>query len=217
MKKGSNTISSVYKGSTVIQKIYKSSIPVMEKEGTPYTPIEYLQNTGTGYINTGYKPNHNTKLVITLSNVTGTNGDATVFGETWATNRFLVTIYNNSYRYFYKGEHSTSNITNKYTLSFYRGTVIRNGITLREDNSINSSVSFTNNLSLFCATSHVNSSLSKYSKYKLYACSIYDDNVLVRDYIPVKDKNGVVCLYDKVNQNFVYSANGQSFVGGQEI
>ena len=34
---------------------------------------------------------------------------------------------------------------------------------------------------------------------KLYSSQIYDNGVLIRDYIPVKDSDGLIGLYDKVH------------------
>jgi len=31
---------------------------------TSYTPVEYIESSGTQYIDTGYKPNNNTKAVF---------------------------------------------------------------------------------------------------------------------------------------------------------
>jgi hypothetical protein len=40
---------------------------------------------------------------------------------------------------------------------------------------------------------------------KIYYFKIWDDNgVLVRDYIPVLDKEGKVCMYEKVMKEYVY-------------
>jgi len=45
-----------------------------------YTPVEYIQNTGTQYIDTGYKPNNNTKIEFSCSLDYGAVGNYTLFG-----------------------------------------------------------------------------------------------------------------------------------------
>lgn len=47
---------------------------------------------------------------------------------------------------------------------------------------------------------------------KLYACRIYDNGTLVRDYIPCLDDNGVACLYDTVESKYYYNAGTGTFV-----
>lgn len=46
----------------------------------------------------------------------------------------------------------------------------------------------------------------------IYDCKIYDNDVLVRDIIPVLDKNGVACMYDKVNKKFYYNKRNRRFL-----
>lgn len=42
-------------------------------------------------------------------------------------------------------------------------------------------------------------------KGKIYNFKIYDNDVLIRNMIPVLDKNGIACMYDKVNKKFYYN------------
>ena len=37
---------------------------------------------------------------------------------------------------------------------------------------------------------------------KLYGCKIYDNDKIVRDFIPCKNSSGVIGLYDTVNSQF---------------
>ena len=54
--------------------------------------------------------------------------------------------------------------------------------------------------------------------HKIYYAKIWDDNnSLVRDFIPVKDPSGVVCLYDKVSGNFFYNAGTGNFIAGPDL
>lgn len=51
------------------------------------------------------------------------------------------------------------------------------------------------------------------SASRIYYCKIWDNGELIRDYIPVIDRDGVACLYDKVNDKLYYNENngGDSF------
>lgn len=49
---------------------------------------------------------------------------------------------------------------------------------------------------------------------KLYYCKIYVDGILVRDFYPCFDKNGVPCLYDKVDEKYYYNAGTGAFTAG---
>ena len=48
---------------------------------------------------------------------------------------------------------------------------------------------------------------------RLYSCQIYDNDTLIRDYVPCMDNNGVYGLYDKVNGVFYTSATDSGFTG----
>lgn len=62
--------------------------------------------------------------------------------------------------------------------------------------------------------------VSVYSDFygKLYNCMIYDNDVLVRNFIPAKrNSDGVVGMYDTVNGVFYTNAGTGSFIAGAEI
>ena len=48
----------------------------------------------------------------------------------------------------------------------------------------------------------------------IYYFKIKKDGVLVRDFIPASDTDGVVCFYDKVTKQFFYNAGAANFVAG---
>ncbi len=174
-----------------------------------FIELEYIQGTGTQYIDTGYTPNHNTKVEITLSDVTASTGNSTIFGETWGNNRFLLTTYDNQFRYFYGTEFGISDITTKTTLSFYRRVITKDGTILNNDDAINNSVSFTNQLRIFDSTSGGN-----IVGFKLYRFKIYENNTIIKDYIPAKDDNNIICLYDSVSGTYTYASGYGTLVGG---
>lgn len=184
-----------------------------ETDTSKYTEVEYIQGTGSQYFTLNYTPNQNTKLEITLSDASanGYNGDATVFGELWKTNSFLLTIYQNQFRYFYGNEYAISGITDKTTLSFYRRVIIRDGAVLLDDNTENTNVTYTNPLSIFKSTYG-----GATSSFKLYRLKISENNNLLHDYIPVvAAADNVACLYDLVENKFLYGVG--SFVAGDAI
>ena len=53
------------------------------------------------------------------------------------------------------------------------------------------------------------------AKMTLYSCKIYDDGVLVRDFIPCSRKSdGLIGLYDTVTKEFYTNAGTGEFIGG---
>ena len=58
--------------------------------------------------------------------------------------------------------------------------------------------------------------VSGYSKIKLYFAKIYEDDVLVRYYVPCKNVDGEVGFYDFVNKEFKASETSTALVAGPE-
>ena len=52
---------------------------------------------------------------------------------------------------------------------------------------------------------------------KLYYLKMWDGNTLVRDFKPTKDENGVVCLFDDVTKQYFYNQGTGSFSYGNNL
>ncbi len=68
----------------------------------------------------------------------------------------------------------------------------------------------TNNLYLFAYNSA--GTAKNITSMDLYSCKIYDNDVLVRDFIPVIDSYNVACLYDKVERKYYYNKGTGTFI-----
>lgn len=55
------------------------------------------------------------------------------------------------------------------------------------------------------------------SGFVLYSCQMYDNDVLVRDFVPCKNSGGVVGLYDLANDVFYQNAGSGTFAAGEEV
>ena len=53
----------------------------------------------------------------------------------------------------------------------------------------------------------------QFGHLKLYSLNIYDNGTEVRHYIPCKNPQNVIGLYDTINESFVTSANNTAFSG----
>ena len=54
-------------------------------------------------------------------------------------------------------------------------------------------------------------------KIKIYYFQFYDNDTLVRNFIPVLDSDGVPCMYDLVEGKFYYNAGTGGFTAGPII
>ena len=176
--------------------------------------LEYIQSSGTQYIDTGFKPNQDTRVVCDITcPPTGGNwifgarisGGNSQFGFVYSTGGYYLSAYNTTQTQFATSMNSSEKITvdaNKATT-----TLMSNGKTASVTGA-SGTFSTGYNMVLFgCNTA---GTISK-GTGKIYSYQIYDNGTLIRDYIPVLDLNGVACLYDKVNKQFYYNSGTGSF------
>ena len=72
--------------------------------------------------------------------------------------------------------------------------------------------SCTNNLLLF-TTSTGGTVDERKASAKLYSCKIYDDDLLIRNFVPVKNDSDQVGLYDLIEEKFYANAGTGAFTG----
>jgi hypothetical protein len=53
------------------------------------------------------------------------------------------------------------------------------------------------------------------AKVRIYGCKIWDDDELVREYIPVIDAQGTTCLYDLVSNEYFYGSS--NYIAGPKV
>ena len=181
-----------------------------------YTEVEYLQSSGTQYINALYKPNSNTKVIIDIDNMPQGSSWMGLFGsrsttDNTATDQFsFFRNNNNGYRTDFGSEQQAFSSVNINT----RTTIIKNKnvTTIGETTITNTSATFSGTCNMYIfAVNKANTLDAPTSGVKIYSCQIYDNDTLVRDFIPVLDKIGTACLYDKVTKQFFYNQGTGKF------
>jgi hypothetical protein len=192
-----------------------------------YIPIEYLESTGTQYIDTGYVYNTNSRLSLSVKigrPAQYISGEKAII--TNARNSASIgcgIFYNNGLIRCFNAPWKSENI-NAQDTNMLSDTIIINGWfgsdgfycdfanSPKTGNEYNTQSSFS--ILLF-------SRWELESEYnfpgKIYYAKIYDNNILVRDMIPVLDLNGTPCLYDKVTQQFFYNQGTGQFIAGPAL
>ena len=181
-----------------------------------YTQLEYIQSSGSQYINTGFKPNQDTKISITvdfpLSGTTWLYG-----GRTSAGSNSLGFLCENGSRYRFDYASSINALTvkptGKFTIDSDKNKCYINGELVLTATY----TTFTSPVNMYIFNNNNNGSLSGGSSAKLYNCSIYDNGVLIRSFIPCKNASGTVGLYDSVNNQFYQNAGSGTFIAGPEV
>ena len=183
--------------------------------------VEYIQSNGTQYIDTGFKPNQDTRVVMDAQYIADspsenanaffgvrTSASSKAYGVYWhKTNKTLYHFYNNGYN-----QLTTNALQNRQTLDANKNVFTAEGVT-----NTRSYGTFQCDYNMFLFAMNNAGSIAYRSYLRLFSCKVYDNGVLVRDYAPCVDDAGVACLYEKVSGTFAYNAGTGAFVAGDFI
>lgn len=177
--------------------------------------LQYIKSTGTQYIDTGYIPNQNTRIVCKaiVPNTSGTNwlfgsrqsSSSNLFTFAWSANGCFVAGYNTGTQKFSTSWNTEDDITidfnaNICTLTTDAGTT---SVTLSAGNFI-----CPVNLTLFAG--NTNGSLIKGSA-TVYSFQVYDNGTLLLDLVPWMHSDGRIGMLNKVNGTFYANAGSGTF------
>ncbi len=167
-----------------------------------YTQLEYIVFNGTQIIDTGFTPNNNSRIE---SKCYRTGADCWFYGASPSNPR--VTLYHSNTGTCRWGEQSRSNVgfvaDTEYTFVQDKNGIVSNS-TLISWNS-GTAGDFTCDRTLTIGNCN-GATGTRYFAGNLYYMKIYDNDVLVRDFVPCKNSSNVVGLYDTVNGVFYTDA-----------
>lgn len=183
-----------------------------------YTELEYLQSDRTKgqHIITDYFIKPNTRIVISYQPIQIINDDwigQTLFGSVDNSFSFYVSGLSGDER---KAGQTSPNYTEVFTnvdfsrvsLTWTRNNCAYNGSEVSGSfGKDNASLQFFRNGEFPGDMGNI----------KLYYCQIYEGDTLVKNFRPVRNTSGVVCLYDTISQKFYYNSGSGDFVGGGVI
>lgn len=183
-----------------------------------YTELAYIQSSGTQCIDTGFKHNQNTRVVMDAQVTTAPSAHAWLFegrisnasaakslfllnGTTWTSD------YNsNSNRASFSGIGATSRVSVDYN---------KNVLTINGNKKTWTQATFQSDYNLVIFAANTGGTIAGYISAKLYSCQIYDNDVLVRDFVPCINASGEVGLYDLVGKQFYGNAGTGVFIGSE--
>ena len=197
--------------------------------GDEWTTLKnYIESSGTQYINTEYVPNANSYIEV-VANVpdnatsypaiygarSSTNDEAVIFAEfnisgiamVWATGdtAFQPLFWNNGYI----GKKCNYIMGGNGIVSIYD----IDGFGFKGTRSVGTVV----NLPLYIFVLNQNNSPVSvtFCTMKFYRMRVYESDVLIHEFIPWQE-NGVACLKDTVTENLFYNAGTGDFVYGTD-
>lgn len=187
--------------------------------GSEYTPVEYLESTGTQYIDTGYIATANTRLKIEyLLTDNPSDYQGIFYNSKSRTQNSSVGI--SKYQSIIASEIGNFRVetpveVNKkqYTYISKEKIVVNDEIYINNNEFTYSNTSNNKGTSVFAST-WSNTNYIYYIKAQLYYLKIYDNDTPVRDYVPVIDSNSRPCLFDKVGKVCYYNQGTGEFLYG---
>ena len=190
----------------------KSKLP----EG--YTELEYIESSGTQYIDTGFKPNQDTRVVAEMQYVTTPTKHTFLFGcRTSTSSAYFALVYYYSSKVF-RCDYNTEQIqvagvpTDKLSIDFNKNNFALNGATA---NHTYATFQSSANMTIFAV--NTGGTVGSHATARLYSFKMYDNGTLIRDFVPCKNASGTIGLYDMVNGVFYANAGTGAFTAGAEV
>lgn len=197
----------VLNGYTKVNGIWKEIY-----QSYPYNArIEYIESTGTQYIDTEINVASDIRLVV--------DGEFTVASSSQQMGSGSTNIFNSAFvfgiassKWIFRSAGSSSQSygtadTNRHVFS------IESGIGKVDSTSytVPAYSQSTDGDHMYVFARHNGSNIYGACKFKMYSCQIYKNDVLVRDFIPVIDNQDVACLYDKISKSLFYNIGTGDF------
>ena len=182
-----------------------------------YTELEHIRSTGTQYIDTGIKANNNIKILGTFA-IVNTSADRNYICGCFSNNNSR-TQFSYSTNAFY-GWGANYNNTAHLSVDTNIHTFEMSYTNFKLDNNIiyiPNSNNFSDNVNIYLFALNGNGEILSKSDIKILNLKIYNNNVLVRNFIPCKNPSNVIGLYDTVNDVFYTNAGSGSFIAGAEV
>lgn len=198
----------------------KLTVPVSLPSG--YTRLAYIQSSGTQFINTGFKHNQNTRVVMDVQltsvptenawlfegrNATGAGGASkSVFFYASSTDLWTTDYGGSNDRLDFAGISATDRLSIDYN---------KNVCTINGKTVTHTVASFQSNYNLYLLADDRAGQTYGPASAKLYSCKIYDNGTLVRDFIPCMNASGEIGLYELIGSQFYGSAGTGVFIGSE--
>lgn len=189
--------------------------------------LEYLESTGTQYIDTEYILNIKSKLelVVVWNVITSTTATAQQMGFVkWNDSGNYRTIFAQQSEFMVLFCADANLTTAPYLDRAYTYTadlIEKKGSISTPYTSVSANIkqalsgTFTQPFYIFARN---NGGVAEhFCKCNLYSFKAYTNNTLVRDLIPVLDNDDTPCMYDEVSGEFFYNQGTGEFIAGPEI
>ena len=182
-----------------------------------YTQLEYIQSSGTQYIDVGFKPNQDTRITASVIwPLSGASRSNYLCGarQSGSSKKYAINGYGGKYESHY-GTNTVSawnSVSEQFSIDKNKNVTTIYGVTVTQE-----AQTFQCPVNMFLFAMNNNGAMYSPASVKLYQFSVYDNGTLVRDFIPCKNTGGAVGLWDDVNSVFYGNAGTGTFGAGPEV
>lgn len=188
-----------------------------------YTELEYIQSSGNAYIDTDFKPNQNSRVRMDVEVGSPVAATMCFFGTRNASQPTATLAYNvwaMNTGASIRSDFFSTNASLDFAAASGTRILIDKDKTLchvNDETITNTQNTGQATLDLFLLACNDIGSPDYYLPAKLYSCQIYDNGLLVRDFVPCIDPEGTVGLYDLVGATFYGNEGTGEFTAGPEV
>ena len=194
-----------------------------------YTQVDYIESSGTQYIDTNYISNANVKFELTIAyndlslkseQVNGVAGGVNPSGTGYnESSRLALGVRTNGTDLYFgvaQLNNYFENIADTLKHKFYID--LKNGKYGYDNNHYTQEINYNGGGNILIGARNTNSGIRNFCYEKIYNSKIYDNDVLVRDFIPCYcNSNNEIGLYDLVNSVFYANQGTGVFTYGSVV
>ena len=173
--------------------------------------LEYIESTGTQYIDTGVFPSNNLKINIKAC-YTNSNSSY-MLGSDNAYNAGIHIRLDSKYIGIFGGSIMNTGVVSQVnvpvTITLQNNKIYVDG--QQKGSGSPQDVSKYSKSSIYVFCTHRGGEAKYNASMRLYELQMYDGDTLIRDFIPILDENNVAYLYDKVEKKSYYNSGTGTF------
>ena len=219
-------------GEVKVKELFIGGVKVWQSGRLPagYTELEYIEATGTQYIDTGITGRNGLSVEFSFNPLSLLSADSsTIIGCTNGSNQRMYLTMNKTPAPKFYWELGASNYHvetsgaraidgTKYHINI-SWTKARSVLTVdgKAVITINTLAFDDNKTNLYLFARNKGTSVDKYSHARLYGMKMWDNGTLVRDFVPARSRDGTVGMYDLVTGGFFTNAGTDSFTAGGAV
>ena len=196
----------IYDGEKLVDRIFKGVTKVYEYLPVGYKECEYISSTGTQWIDTGVSLRNVTiNITFKFNMATSTsqillNCTPSTVGWFGLTSTRKISLDGKNFGVVYDDKHN-------FILKYNNGVATATD----ENGTIKQSTYYTSAIGNFILFNEWDNRKRFPSYARLYSVKVYEENNIIRNFIPCLDNNDVPCLYDKVTKTTFYNQGTGNF------